>query len=471
MGDSCCHFDLRLCVLYNHIVDVPILPTKLFTPVSPKKLVPRPSLQKLITGDLSRKLTLVSAPAGFGKTTIIVACSNFWDRPTGWLSLDIGDNDRNRFFSYLIAAIQKIIPDFNKHNSISLNADQNAENQQILNSLINEILTIQQQFVLVLDDYHLITNPEIHDLLIYLIENLPSNMHLVVASRSDPPWPLARLRVGNQVTEVRSKDLRFSREEATQFLNEIMNLKLTADQIEKLEQQTEGWIAGLQMAAISMQKRDDVSEFLESFSGNHHFVMDYLMEEVLNMQSPEVMVFLIKTSILDRLTADLCEVVSGNKYSSAILWKLEKANLFLVPLDDQRNWYRYHHLFADLLQKQLQVQQPNQVVTLHKLASVWFSKAGFIADAVNHAFKTGDLEFAASQIEVHTLPLIQRGEIGITRNWLENLPDETIRSRPVLCIAQAWTSAKFSTLDIAEDLLAHAETILSMESSLDEVMD
>lgn len=452
-------------------MDVPILPTKLFTPVSSTKLVPRPALQKIITGDLSRKLTLVSAPAGFGKTTAICACTDCWNRPATWLSLDNGDNDRNRFLTYFVAAIQKINPVFGQHVLDSINPDYTVKTEQLINTLINEILAVTQPFVVVLDDYHLISNPEIHDLLIYLIENQPPNLHLVISTRSDPPWPLARLRVRNQISEVRSKHLRFTKEEATFFLNEIMKLQLTVDQIERLEQRTEGWIAGLQMAAISMQNKDDVSAFLDGFSGEHRFVMDYLLEEVLNQQSPEITDFLLKTSILGRLTGDLCEIVTGNKNSLAILWQLEKANLFLVPLDDQRIWYRYHHLFADLLQKQLQVQQPDLISELHKQASVWFSKAGYISNAVNHAFETEDMDFAASQIETHTLTLIKRGEIGITRKWLESLPDETIRSRPVLSIAQAWTSAKFKTLDIAEDLLAQAEATLAMDYALDEGAD
>ncbi len=442
---------------------IPILPTKLFTPLTLNKLVPRPILQEMITRDLSKKITLVSAPAGFGKTTTICICANYWNRPITWLSLDNGDNDKIRFLSYFVAAIKKIFPNFGDQILVSLNLNHSAETKLIFNKLINEILDIQQPFVIVLDDYHLISNPEIHDFLVFMFENQPSNMHLVISSRSDPPWPLARLRVCNQITEVRSKDLRFSRDEVTQFLNEIMNLKLAPDQIEKLEHRTEGWIAGLQMAAISMQNKDDISEFLDGFSGKHRFVMDYLLEEVLSQQSQEIMDFLLKTSILTRLNAELCEFITGGKNSASILEQLEKLNLFLVPLDDQRNWYRYHHLFADLLQKQLQVKLPGLNCELHRSASIWFSKSGFISDAVNHAFKTEDMDFAASQIETHVQTLIKRGEIGITRKWMENLPGDIIHSRPVLCIAQAWTSAKFKTLDLAEDMLAQAEAALSTD--------
>lgn len=450
---------------------IPILSTKFSIPVSANNLVFRSELQGIITQGLSKKVTLISAPAGFGKTTTICECANYWKQPFAWLSLDKADNDKNRFLSYFIAAINKIFMIFENQTLVPENRDGPEETEKLLNTFINEIFVIQKPFVMVLDDYHLITNPEIHDLMVFILENQPSNMHLIVSSRSDPPWPIARLRVRNQINEIRSKDLRFAKPETTKFLNEIMELNLTPDQIEKLEKQTEGWIAGLQMAAISMKNRNDVSEFLEGFSGEHRFVMDYLLEEVLNQQSPEITDFLLKTSILGRLTGDLCEIVTGNKNSLAILWQLEKANLFLVPLDDQRIWYRYHHLFADLLQKQLQAQQPNLISELHKQASVWFSKAGYISDAVNHAFETEDMDFAASQIETHTLTLIKRGEIGITHKWLESLPDETIRSRPVLSIAQAWTSAKFKTLDIAEDLLAQAEATLAMDYALDEGAD
>src|SRR6266704_1080349 len=337
-------------------MSTPILATKLYIPRLRPNVVSRPRLIERLNEGLHRKLTLIAAPAGFGKTTLISAWVAGCDRQVAWLSLDKGESDPTLFLTYLVAALRTIAPDIGVGVLGALQSPQPPPTESILTALLNEITAIPDNFVLVLDDYHVIEAKPVDQALTYLVEHQPPQMHLVIATREDPQLPLARLRAQSQLTELRAADLRFTPSEAAEFLNRGMDLNLSAEDIAALEERTEGWIAGLQLAAISMQGHQDATGFIKSFTGNHHFVLDYLVEEVLGQQSESVQTFLLRTSILDRMTGSLCDAVlltpSGSE--QATLEYLEHANLFLVPLDNERRWYRYHHLFADLLRQRLQ---------------------------------------------------------------------------------------------------------------------
>ena len=319
-------------------------------------MVPRPHLIERLDDGLDRNLTLVSAPAGFGKTTLVSTWARGCDRPVAWLSLDDGDNDPTRFLSYVVAALRIISPNLGESALLALRSPQPPPTETLVADVLNEIADGADSFVLVLDDYHVIDSRPVELAVAFLLEHLPPQMHLVIASREDPQLPLARLRARGQLSELRVKDLRFTPSEAAAFLEQAMGLDLSAEQVATLEARTEGWIAGLQLAALSLRGRADVGSFVESFSGSHHFVLDYLLEEVLQRQSDRVQAFLLRTSILAQLSGALCDAVLQEPAGSAqaTLEELERANLFIVPLDDERRWYRYHHLFADLLRQRLQ---------------------------------------------------------------------------------------------------------------------
>src|SRR3990172_7704255 len=347
-------------------MSTPVLATKLYIPPPRPKAVPRPRLIERLNEGLpsGRKLTLISAPAGFGKTTLVSEWVAGCERPVAWLSLDEGDNDLTRFLTYLVAALQTlalsevegIATNIGEGVLAALQSPQPPSTESILTALLNEIATIPDNFVLVLDDYHVIDSKSVDNALTFLLEHLPPQMHLVIATREDPQLPLARLRARDQLTELRAADLRFTPSEAAGFLNQVMGLSLSAEEVTSLEDRTEGWIAGLQLAAISMQGHQDATSFIKSFSGSHRFVLDYLVEEVLHQQSESIQTFLLRTSILDRLCGPLCDAVLLDSSASGqeTLEYLERANLFIVPLDNERRWYRYHHLFADLLRQRLQ---------------------------------------------------------------------------------------------------------------------
>src|SRR5437588_8497107 len=331
-------------------MSTPILATKLYIPRLRPNVVIRPRLIERLNEGLHRKLTLIAAPAGFGKTTLVSAWLAGCDRQVVWLSLDEGDSDPTRFLTYLVAALQTIAPTIGEGVSGVLQSPQPPPTASILTALLNEITAIPDHFVLVLDDYHVLDAKSIDHTLTFLLEHLPPQMHLVIATREDPPLPLARLRAGGHLTEVRAVDLRFTPSEAAVFLNQVMGLPLSAEDIAALERRTEGWIAGLQLAAISMQGQKDTTSFITSFTGSHHFVLDYLVEEVLQRQPESIQTFLLRTSILDQLCGPLCDAVllSPTGSGQATLEYIEHANLFVVPLDNERRWYRYHHRFADL---------------------------------------------------------------------------------------------------------------------------
>ena len=366
-------------------MSTPILATKLYIPPPRPKVVLRPRLIERLNEGLHRKLTLISAPAGFGKTTLVSAWVAGCDRPVAWLSLDEGDSDPARFLSYLIAALQTIAANVGEGLLAMLQSPQPPPPETILTALLNEIAAIPEPFVLVLDDYHAVDARAVDEALAFLLEHLPPQMHLVIATREDPQLPLARLRARGQLTELRATDLRFTPSEAAGFLNQVMGLNLSAEDIAALETRTEGWIAGLQLAALSMQGHQDAAGFIQSFTGSHHFVLDYLMEEVLQQQSESVQTFLLRTSILDRLCGPLCDAVLLDPSASGqeTLEYLERANLFIVPLDNERRWYRYHHLFADLLRQRLQQStvspggdEGRLIDELHRRASIWYEDNG-----------------------------------------------------------------------------------------------
>ncbi len=465
----------------------PFLTTKLYIPRTRRRnLVPRPRLTVQLNRSLECTLTLISAPAGFGKTTLL---SEWIDQikdegrgmkdeshrfsfhpsspaPVGfilhpsrvaWLSLDEGDNDPARFLSYIIAALQTIQAGVGETTLSTLQSErpQPASLESLLTTLINEITTIPDDFVLVLDDYHLINNQRTHDSLIFLLNHLPPPMHLIIASRSNPPLPLARLRACGQLVELRTADLRFTPDEAATFLNQVMGLNLSAADLATLEARTEGWIVGLQLAALSMQDRQDISSFIATFSGSHRYILDYLAEEVLQRQPKRIQTFLLQTSILNRLTGPLCNAVTGQGDAQTTLASLERANLFIIPLDDERRWYRYHHLLADYLRDQLQRQIDTPgIVDLHRRAAAWYEQNGLAAEAVGHALAIADVERAARLVEQSGRTMLKRSEMATLLNWLEALPEELVRTRPRLSLFHAWALALTGQLEAVEARLS-----------------
>ena len=441
-------------------MSTPLLQTKLYIPRSQPNFISRPRLIKHLDDGLSRKLTLVSSPAGFGKTTLLSDWIQKCGQPAAWISLDQGDNDPSRFLNYFIRALQKIEAEISERRFSAIQSSLLPRIDLLLADLLNEIAEFTQPFVIVLDDYHVITEAVIQGMFTFMLENQPPQMHIVISSRADPPWPLARLRGRGELVEIRTRDLRFTTDEAATFLNNVMGLKLSAKEVASLDGLIEGWIAGLQMAALSMRGRKDLSGFIRSFSGSHRFILDYLVEEVLDQQSSTVQEFLLKTSILDNLSGPLCNAVTGREDSQTTLTQLEQANLFLVSLDDERRWYRYHHLFADLLCIRLKETQPEQAPILHRRASDWFKKNGLIAEAVNHAFKAKDFEQVVSLLVGNALAMIYQGELRTLVSQLETLPGEVVRSQPWLNITHAWTLAYSGNFDAVEPLLKETEKAL-----------
>jgi LuxR family maltose regulon positive regulatory protein len=385
-------------------------------------------------------LTLISASAGFGKTTLVSEWVVGCGRPVAWLSLDEGDNDPTRFLTYLITALQTIAPNTGEGVLGVLQSPQPPPIESILTTLINEITTIPDNFILVLDDYHIIDSKPVDNAIAFLLEHLPPQMHLVITTREDPPLPLARLRARSQLTELRAADLRFTPAEAAEFLNQAMSLQLSAEDIAALETRTEGWITGLQLAALalqgslSMQGHQDTSRFIQSFTGSHRFVLDYLVEEVLRRQPECIRSFLLQTSILERLSGPLCDAVTGQKNGKAILETLERDNLFIVPLDDQRQWYRYHHLFAEVLHAHALEEQPGQIPLLHKQASAWYEQNNLPSEAIRHALVARDFDCAAGLIEKMYPAMDNSFQHTAWLGWVRKLPDEVVRVRPVLSV-------------------------------------
>jgi LuxR family maltose regulon positive regulatory protein len=462
---------------------IPLLTTKLYIPPRRPNQVLRPRLMTRMEDALrlQHRLTLVSAKAGSGKTTLVSEWLHQQERPAAWLSLDANDNDPRRFFAYLVVALHQLEIEIGQAVLSQLEAPQVPQAEALVAELINEVAAHSIPFLLVLDDYHLIQDEWIHRAVGFLAEHQPPEVHLVLITRADPPLPLARLRGRGQVAEIRDRDLRFTADEAAQYLNEVMELDLPGEAVSTLEWRTEGWIAGLQMAAISMQghRQDgDLLAFVEAFGGTNRYILDYLLEEVLNQQPPAAQGFLIETSILGRMCGDLCDAVrfgeaespSGSQAtavrfgrgstrdSQAILDQLERANLFVMPLDDERRWYRYHHLFADLLNSTLgKLRSAGEIRELHRRASRWHQGEGSLEEAMSHAMAAQDFEWAASMIDENVVSMLSRSEAPVLLGWIEKLPDQIVRGRPWLDIYRAYTLALSGRPVEAEPLLEDVE--------------
>ncbi len=432
----------------------PLLTTKLYIPRARPSLVSRPRLTAQLAEGLTRPLTLISAPAGFGKTTLLAewiqGATHFPSAShigMAWLSLDAGDNDPTRFWTYFIAALQTLNPRLGADALALLQSPQPPPLESILTRVLNDLADFQDEFALVLDDYHVIDSQPVHEALAFAIDHLPppSGMRLILASRADPPLPLARFRARGQLVELRAEDLRFTPDEAAEFLNRVMGLGLPAAHIATLGERTEGWIAGLQLAALSMRGRADLTGFIQAFTGSHAYVVDYLADEVLRQQPAEVEQFLLRTAILDRLSGPLCDAVAEQTHSQAMLERLERDNLFLVPLDVDRQWYRYHQLFADVLRSRLRQTQHAEIPNLHRRASSWFQHNGLLEEAVQHALAGADYAHAMQLIEGIFEASLQKGAILNLLRWMNAIPTEHIRTRPRLCLAYAWSLSAWTS--------------------------
>lgn len=463
-----------------------LLTTKLQAPPGRPTLIPRPHLFHKLNIEPAGRLVLISAPAGFGKTTLVAewlytrkdalgAAHEEAEEATSppssflpltrsqvaWISLDTGDNDAVRFFSYVVAALQKIDARIGQTTAEMLQSPPLPSIETFMTTLVNEIAVMETPFVLVLDDYHHIQTGDIHQAITFLLDNMPRQMCLILITRADPPLPLSRLRARGQMSEIRADDLRFTVPEAAALLNDKMGLALPEGDVATLAARTEGWIAGLQLAALSMQGRDrgqngrDRAEFIEAFTGSHHYILDYLADEVLSQRPQEIKDFLMQTSILERLTAPLCAAVTGQEDSQAALEMLERANLFIVPLDNKRQWYRYHHLFAEFLQARLRQTQPERLAELHNRAADWYEGQHLIPEAITHALAAENFTSAARLIDQVAWKTMMRGEIKTVMDWLEALPETAVRAWPRLSLAQVW--ALLFTVQPATAIEAHLQ--------------
>lgn len=437
----------------------PMLTTKLFAPSKAPHSVIRSRLIARLDNGLSRKLTLICAPAGFGKSSLLGEwiALNKW--PCAWLSLDQADSDVHQFLSYMITALQTIDPLMGGSAWVLLQASPPASPESVLAVLLKQLVERKGRILLVLDDYHLAASKPVDDALAFMIDHLPQSFHLILATREEPTLSLARLRVQGQLNELRQDDLRFERNEAAAFFNQRMKLKLSAVQIAALETRTEGWIVGLQLAAISLKGHSDPDQFIQSFTGSHRFVQDFLLEEVLNQQSQEVQSFLLRTSVLKRLCGPLCDAVMQNHDGQRILTYLEQANLFIVPLDAERRWFRYHHLFAELLQQRLM--QREQITHFFLRASEWYEANGMAIDAFQQAVAAGDMNRAIRLIEGDGMPLYFRGAMASIIHWLKSQPQSLLASYPRLWLILTWSLMISGYLVQVEVQLQGVETVLS----------
>jgi len=439
----------------------PLLETKFFVPSPRPGLVQRRRLIELLDRGTTSKLTLVSAPAGFGKSTLLAEWMAAEGRSVAWLSLDHGDDDAATFWSYVIAALRTVSPDVGAIELALVQESHPPPIEGVLTTLLNDLGGISDDVVLVLDDYHVIDSREIHDGMTFLLDHSPPQLHVVIASRADPAIPLARLRARGDLVEIRAAELRFTLDEAAAYLNETMGLELTSEDVAALEDRTEGWIAALQLAALSIEGRDDVAGFIAGFTGDDRFIVDYLVEEVLHRQSDPVQSFLLQTSILDRLSAPLCDSVTTHSGAKVMLETLDRGNLFLVPLDDRRQWYRYHHLFADVLHARLLDEQGDHVRELHQRASAWFASHDLVADAVRHALAADDYVRAGYLME-QALPEMRRSrQDALLLTWVRALPEDVVRRSPVLSIVSGWSLLMAGDLEAMERRLDDAEAALA----------
>ncbi|MFN2136421.1 MAG: tetratricopeptide repeat protein, partial [Candidatus Promineifilaceae bacterium] len=451
---------------YNNYMPGPLLDTKITRPAPRSRLIRRPRLYARLeaglgagaareagafagSGDMAARLILVCAPAGYGKTTLVSAwLAKSEAVQSAWLSLDEADNDPVRFLAYLIAALQVCVPGAGAAAGRLLQFPQPAAAEAALTLLINDISSSGQPIVIVLEDYHVISAPSVHRALAFLVDNLPPLVHLLLITRSDPPLPLSRLRARGQLLEIRGSDLRFSAEEAGSFFSEVMGLSLARQDVVALEVHTEGWIAGLQLAALSLQGRDDLHDFIAGFTSSNRFILDYLTDEVLAKRPQGTREFLLQTSILDRLCGALCDMVTGQSDGQDTLERLEQANLFVIPLDQERRWYRYHHLFAEVLRQRLQREQSSILPELHRRAREWFAQSGFAREAIDHALAGMDYDEAIRLIESLAESMLHTGASASLVKWLDALPQEMVRAQPRLALARAWTYQWGANLDL-----------------------
>jgi LuxR family maltose regulon positive regulatory protein len=450
-------------------VETSLLKTKLNIPPARPQMVPRPRLIERLKEGLSYNLILVSAPAGFGKTTLL----SEWTRisqpqvRTAWVSLDEGDNDPVRFWDYLIAALQTLQRGYGEKILPWLHSSHLPSTESMLTAMINELSIVKGDFVIVLDDYHLIASQQIHDGITYLLEHLPAQIHLVIATRADPPLPLARLRGKGMMLEIHTDDLRFTQDETASLLKELKTPAFNAKDIVALDERTEGWVVGLKMAALSIRGQKDVPGFIAAFTGSQRYIMDYLMEEVLQRQSVELRDFLTKTSVLRRLTAPLCDVLTGRRDSQDILLNLERDHLFIMPLDETRQWYRYEHLFADLLRHQCEmVYGTEQVTALHLLASQWYEDNDLHDEAIYHTLAARDWERAAKLITKAADELIKRGEWNTLSDWFQAVPEEVLRAHPLAYAHYANILVTGGKLEAAETVLAYLGRMPNLQEGL-----
>lgn len=446
------------------------LHTKLFSPIARPNLVLRPRLIALLKMGLTRPLTLIASSAGFGKTTLAAHITTFEELArTAWLSLDGDDNDPTLFLTYFIRACQRLYPNVGESGLASLRAPQVPSAKNTLAALANEMARATvppQSMALVLDDYHVITTPEIHEALAYFIENIPLHLHVVLVSRADPPLPLARWRARNLLTEIRTDTLRFNQAEAATFFGQTAGLALLADQVAALEARTEGWVAGLQLAALSIQGVQDQAGFIVAFSGSNRFVLDYLMDEVLSQQPTAIQDFLLQTSVLGQLCGDLCEALTQQAGGQNTLEQLERGNLFVIALDHNRQWFRYHHLFADVLQSRLKQAQPTQVAVLHHRASVWFERHAQYIEAVQHGLAAQDYDRVADLLETHAVDFLLTGHAARVRDWLSVIPAHFEQERPRLRLARIWMLLGIGRRNDAELSLDALERMLQGNTGL-----
>jgi LuxR family maltose regulon positive regulatory protein len=447
-----------------------LLRTKLHVPQLRPNLVTRARLIERLDQRLGQNkgfapsLVLISSPAGAGKTTLLSQFAAGFQQQVAWLSLDESDDDPNRFWSYLITACQSVLAEVGQSALALLNTSQPLPDEAIPTLLINDFVAQERTLILILDDYHVVQNPTIHKSVSFLLEHLPAILHLVIATRVDPPWPLARYRAHHQLVEIRARDLRFNPEEAAEFLNQTMALNLSAEDVAALEARTEGWVAGLQLAAIAMQSPQqgrDRTAFVQSFTGSHLYVAEYLVEEILHQQPENVQTFLLHTSILERLNAELCDAVTGRQDGQTILPTLHRANLFMIPLDDKGRWFRYHHLFADLLQASLLQTVPADAIDkLHKRAARWYEQNGFAHEAIKHALRAKDFERVSSLVEEEARAMMFTGRARTLKNWLASLPDESFQTNPRLQIYRLWIDLMQEKSDLSANALLEKEAML-----------
>ena len=461
-----------------------ILATKLHRPTIPPKNVFRPFLiQRLDQGLQSgRQVTLVSAPAGFGKTVCVSAFLDVSDLPRSWLSLDAADDDPGRFFTYLLAALQKIDEGIGQDIQGILGAGQLPPGEILVSTLINDILEVEELFLLILDDFHLIQDEFILEVIQQLIANIPPALYLVIITREDPPLPLAKLRANNQLTEIRARDLRFNSQEVSTFLNQVMGLSLTEKNILALEERTEGWVVGLQLAGLALQSSSsrqslsaskqytNPSRFIANLSGSNRFILNYLTEEVLNQQPPDIQTFLLQTSCLEKLNDDLCNTLTGRLDSHVLLERLYNDNLFLIPLDDKQDWYRYHQLFADLLRDLQKSQHKEAAKQLHQRASRWYTQHGMASEAIHHALQAEDYTLAMQLLESYTLDMLVQWHVKTVEGWMRAIPPEWGAKSPKANLAFAWMHLLRGTYPKAMPYLERLQVIFA-NASLDDGTD